>query len=444
MILHLRYSFTNIIKLGAFGFLSSDEIYRFGAVNAGLLDMMFALQWVQDHISQFGGDPERVTISGESAGGGAVMLLDMAYGGTLGNTLFNQSIASSPYLPMQYGYKDWIPSQAYYAFADMAGCPPSAAYGSGPTILNCLRDQDSDILIQASQNVSASGLYGTWGFLPVTDGEVVQGLPSQQLQQQKVNGFAMLSGNNANEGTLFVPFGITTEDILQDWLSATFPLFSNEDIAQVLITYPGLNASDSPTSPLYATNGLTGATAINQSSLATGHQQRAFNIYAETTFICPSYWLVEAFSGNARQSFKYQYSAPLALHGSDVSAYFGPAASTQGPDLAKAFATMWGNFVRTGNPSVTPGIANGVSTSNESAEAVAAWPPYHLEQPKMVNLNQTGGEEVAVAYTGSVNVTEYVGPGLENAFTVVDAYTWEGGRGYRCDFWRSMGLKVPE
>ena len=42
-------------KLGAFGFLSSTEIQQNGALNAGILDMAFALQWVQDHIGKFGG-----------------------------------------------------------------------------------------------------------------------------------------------------------------------------------------------------------------------------------------------------------------------------------------------------------------------------------------------------------------------------------------------------
>lgn len=56
-------------QLGALGFLASHEVSRSGVVNAGLLDQRFALQWVQDHIETFGGDPRKVTIFGISAGG---------------------------------------------------------------------------------------------------------------------------------------------------------------------------------------------------------------------------------------------------------------------------------------------------------------------------------------------------------------------------------------
>ena len=78
-----------IRQLGAFGFLSSDEVMRYGAVNAGLLDQTFALQWVQKYIGLFGGNGSQVTISGESAGAGSVMLQSMAFGGLLGDSLFS-------------------------------------------------------------------------------------------------------------------------------------------------------------------------------------------------------------------------------------------------------------------------------------------------------------------------------------------------------------------
>ncbi len=69
---------------------------------------------------------------------------------------------------MQYGYKDWVPSQAYYAFATAAGCPPGLPYGSEPQIIfQCLGSKDTATLINASATVSQSGNFGTWAFLPV-------------------------------------------------------------------------------------------------------------------------------------------------------------------------------------------------------------------------------------------------------------------------------------
>lgn len=81
-------------RLGAFGFLSSEDVKQNGQVNAGLLDQNFALQWVQNNIGKFGGDPTKVTLAGESAGAASVMLQAMAYGGKQNVTLFD-NVSSS-------------------------------------------------------------------------------------------------------------------------------------------------------------------------------------------------------------------------------------------------------------------------------------------------------------------------------------------------------------
>lgn len=72
--------------------------------------------------------------------------------------------------------------------------------GSTP-IFECLVSKDFETLANASVLVSEEGSYGTWAFLPVTDGTFVQDLPSQQLGRGAVNGLNILSGNNADEGT---------------------------------------------------------------------------------------------------------------------------------------------------------------------------------------------------------------------------------------------------
>ncbi|KAK0871874.1 hypothetical protein LTR91_013682 [Friedmanniomyces endolithicus] len=427
-------------RLGAFGFLSSDEVYRKGVVNAGLLDQHLALQWVQQYIHQFNGDPTQVTISGESAGGGSVMLQDMAYGGSLGKQLFVNSIAASPYLPMQYVYKDWVPSQSYYAFATKAGCAPTTPYlknGSTP-IFECLVSKDSATLINASATVSQEGSYGTWAFLPVTDGIIVQDLPSRQLGRGKVNGLNMLVGNNAAEALFFTPQVITTEDELVAYLRVTFPLFSNNDIAKILFYYPSSNASVPAKPLLFATEGDTGPTALNESSVGSGQQERADDIYAETTFVCPAYWMAEAYSNNRAggQGYKYQFSIPPATHGADVAGYFDYPGQFYSVDFTTAFQKIWGNFVTSSNPSISNAVANGLSRGNVSVNAASAWPPYSIYAPEQLDLNTTCP---VVSATGSC-----AGPSAVNDFRLVNAYTWEGGRGTRCDFWKSMGDLVPE
>jgi para-nitrobenzyl esterase len=83
-------------RFGPFGFLDLSEYStpeRPFDVNCGLRDMVAGLEWVQRNIAQFGGDPERVTVFGESAGGSAVMtLLSMP----AAEGLFSRAIAQSP------------------------------------------------------------------------------------------------------------------------------------------------------------------------------------------------------------------------------------------------------------------------------------------------------------------------------------------------------------
>ncbi|KIW70149.1 hypothetical protein PV04_02449 [Phialophora macrospora] len=433
-------------RLGAFGFLAGDEVFRNGVVNAGLLDQHLALQWVQRYISLFGGDPSHVSIAGQSAGAGSVMLQGMAYGGSLGVSLFRNILAPSPYLPMQYGYKDWQPSQAYYAFATMVGCAPTLPYGGHPgTIFECLVSKDSATLMNASATLSETGKYGTWAFLPVTDGVFVQDLPSRQLLRKELNGLNLLVSNNALEGPAYTQPNITTEDDLVAWLRLSFPLFSNDDIAKVLLYYPSSNDSTNPDAPLYASSGTALPSFINQSSVATGQLQRAFAIYSETTFVCPSYWMAQAYSDFGRSSYKYQYSVPIAVHGSDLTAYFGPPTPNQSPDFVKAAMQIWGNFITSDNPSIPSNVANGASSNSTMDSPASNWPPFKIYSPYQINLNVTGGTPFAFNLTYLPrNLTEYGQPGLLNNFTLVNAYDWEAGRGYRCDFWRSVGSIVPE
>lgn len=84
-------------RLGAFGFLASEEIKQNGALNAGLLDQRYAIEWTKRYISKFGGDPNRITIGGESSGAGSALFHALAYGGRETNLFSNVCLVLSSF-----------------------------------------------------------------------------------------------------------------------------------------------------------------------------------------------------------------------------------------------------------------------------------------------------------------------------------------------------------
>lgn len=258
----------------------------------------------------------------------------------------------------------------------------------------------------------------------------------------------------ANEGPSFTPQNISTEADFLSFVRTTFPLFTDADVQKLLTYYPSSSvaANFNPATPRYATDGITPPnSALNVSTYGTGLQQLANNLYAETTFVCPSYWLTEAFTGNGRKAYKYQYSIPGAQHGSDVPLYFGPATENQGAEMSSAVMKMLGNFVVKSDPSITLVAAKGAGgdggvSSDAEVKAATAWPIYSLEKPLQMNWNTTGGTEyLADSFSSTAPpIRQTKEPGLRNKFDVVDAVKWEAGRGSRCEFFKSVGPRVPE
>ncbi|KAI3316587.1 alpha/beta-hydrolase [Xylariaceae sp. AK1471] len=433
-------------RLGAFGFLSSAEVADSGVVNVGIHDMRFALRWVQENIHLFGGDPEQVTISGESAGGGSVMLLAMANGGTEGDALFKGLAPSSPYLPTQWDFDDAWPTLSYQAFVNKAGC------SDAESTFECLLSVDTVVLQNASATVSTSGNYGQWAFIPVTDGTLIQKRPTQQLTiDKKVNGIRVLTGNNENEGTGFTPQNITTEDDFIAFVLTNYPRLSEQNLTSVLELYavPG-NASK-----VYAdSDGLTPPFSTTNSNWGIGWQQAANNLYAETTFVCPSYWMADAFGGvEGRSSWKYQYSVPPSSHGADVSPLY-QSPQTQGTGIDEVFRTAfqqtWGNFVVKGDPTLSAAQTDSTDGGNITAAGKGNWPQWggQPETDFLLNLNMTGGIPVTTASNvgGAIfNLTSYLPstnssyPALEAVFNVVPGWSWEDERGKRCQLWVDIG-----
>ncbi|CCG85146.1 Predicted protein [Taphrina deformans PYCC 5710] len=391
-------------RLGSFGFLASADVHEHGALNAGLLDQRLALQWVQEHIGSFNGDPYNVTIFGESAGGGSVMNHLLAYGGTLGSTLFRSAIAASPYLPKQYDYASAFTSNLYYSVLKNAGCSDDSSLARGAAF-DCLTSLDADKFLTASQSVVNNTLFGTLGFAPVTDGVFLQGSPTRQLLERKVNGERAMVGYNTHDGLLFVPQNLQTRQDFLNYLSDLLPLFSNVSMAQVLKYYPEPAFS----SGLYATQ-----------------VERAATIYGDLTFLCPGQWIADAFS----TSYRYQYAVGSAIHAIDLPHYLPQPPVLVYPsidnNLSRVIDTAFTSFVMGG----TPKLVN----------STLDFPLWNgADYGRQLTFNTTNGVSFTLPIQG-LNVSLSFGGDV--ALSVQSGGLTLNGNS-RCDFWRSNSVLVP-
>ncbi|KAH8900002.1 alpha/beta-hydrolase [Thozetella sp. PMI_491] len=418
-------------RLGAFGFASSEQIAKKGVPNVGLHDMRFALEWVQKHIESFGGDPSQVTIAGESAGGGSVMLMAMANGGKDGTRLFRRGIASSPYLPTQPKYNDGLPEDYYRQLAEKADCK-----GSKDSWFECLTDAGTIALQNASALTTFAAKYGNWAFIPVTDGTLIQGLPTEQLLKGSVNGERVLVGNNANEGTYFVPQNITTEAQFTSFVQLQYPGLSKENLTAVMQLYSVSNASASSTLK-YDSDGTHAPFATEMSRFVAGWQQAANNLYAETTFVCPAYWLADAYApdvnveSKGKSAWRYQFSVPDAFHGADLAPLTdNPAKSGTAMDstFRTSFQNIWGRFIVNGDPTLVS--SDNHTVSGVAAAGAAAWKPWGA-------VGAADGRGYSLL---DLNVTSSA-PQTPD-WRVVDGAVWEGGRGARCALWAALGTQA--
>ncbi|KAF8868509.1 Alpha/Beta hydrolase protein [Mucidula mucida] len=376
------YSVLTVIlqyRLGLFGFLAGQAVKDDGALNAGLLDQQYALRWVQTHIEKFGGDPERVTIWGESAGAGSVLQHVVANDGKTSPALFRGAITSSTFLPSQYACNDAIPEQLYSEVVTRANC------SSSKDALSCLRQIDTATLEAINIAVIIRGFYGTFVFNPVVDGTFITQRPSEALRQRKLNGDMLYAVTNANEGLLYVDANIADTAVVADYLTQLYPKLSDSSVQAG--------------AALYAHAGL--GSAFDQ----------VVAIMSESVFVCPSYFLLQAFDGSA---FKAEFAIPPATHGLDVLFYFpslmnGPPYTNT--DFITAFAASFPGFASTLNPADT-----------FETTIIPAWDRYKLK-----------GRKIEMIF----NRTEDGEPFIEPFSTSASLLR-------RCAFWESVAAQTGQ
>jgi para-nitrobenzyl esterase len=321
-------------RLGAFGFLAHPDLSREsgkGSGNYGLQDQIAGLKWVKANIAKLGGDPDRVTVFGESAGGIAVSMLAAS---PAAKGLFQRAISESG---GSFG-------SARSSNEGGVNVPPlKVAEASGKAFLEKLGAKD----IAAARALSADtiqkgvspGLAATTQFWPVFDGDVLPGDQYELYQARRFNDTPVLIGTNSDEGSLFIQGGVTSAQF-----EAAVRSGYGKGADAILAAYPHATDAEALTS--------------------------ARNLARESTFAWHTWaWAMLQSDKGKGKAFVYYYdhrtpqSPNGAGHGSEIAYVFqtlgAPGASLGGPTVAPRpedtklsdlVSSYWTNFAKTGDP----------------------------------------------------------------------------------------------
>jgi para-nitrobenzyl esterase len=334
-------------RLGAFGFMAHPELTREQgghSGNYGLMDQIAGLQWVKRNIAAFGGDPNRVTIFGESAGGISVSMLSAS---PLAKGLFRGAISESGgnFAPERQGHEGGENMDSL-STAEKNGAAFLAKLGAA-SIADGRKRSAEDVL-----KSSPPGLGGSW---PIFDGYVLLGDQYKLYQAGRYNDTPVLIGTNSDEGALFVPFA--KADAYQKTIHSDYGEYADK----ILAAYPG----------------GTDAQALRSSR----------DMFRDATFAWPTLaWarlqsktgkgkvFVYYFSHRPPYPNKPEFQDWGAAHAGEIAYVFGnfsPTMPAAEPDRAVSdmVSSYWVNFAKSGDPNGA-GLPRWPAFTNTSAQVM--------------------------------------------------------------------------
>lgn len=360
-------------RVGQLGFLALPELSaeneQHVSGNYGLLDQMAGLAWLKRNIEKFGGDPERITIFGESAGGISVSMLCAS---PLAKGLFAGAISQSggSFGPTRAG---GLPGENMELLAN--------AEASGVKLMESLGAKNlADLRALDASAFAARGLgSNSW---PVVDGYVIPGNQSDMYEAGNYNDVPVLIGYNSDEGASF-QFGPRTPEYYTQSTKLRYGPFAEA----LLKAYPYTTAD----------NGKQSRDLMRDA--AFGWQTWKWACLQSKTGKSPVYlYYFDEHAEVAADDPRFGAGSP---HGQDVGFVFQHMDNCENPEadkpLSVAMGKYWTNFAKYGDP-------NG----NLSDESLPLWPAFTNEAPSAMHL--TG----PIPFAGAV--------ASEEAMKVLDGY----------------------
>ncbi|EGZ15179.1 hypothetical protein PHYSODRAFT_333452 [Phytophthora sojae] len=303
-------------RLQGFGFLWGSAVEDEGVSNLGFKDQRLALHWVQENIAAFGGDPDKVTIWGESAGGWSVGYQLLAYGGR-DDGLFRGAIMQSG--APAHGPSSYTNASAWDVYYN--NITSAANCSSASDTLACLRE----VPIGTLSSIFNSSVASSASFSPVIDGDYIQDTGAALLRDGKFVHVPILHGANHDEGSAFGTRGINSTDEFLEYLVL---MGNTAEEAEILAAvYPDIPEIGIPGT----LHGRPTAESL------VGSQFKRVCAYAGDAYMhAPRRYTAETWAANNVTSYSYVFNVMV----NGLSQYVG---ATHFQEIAFVFYNLQGN-----------------------------------------------------------------------------------------------------
>lgn len=318
-------------RLGALGYLDLRSLSDDCVANPAVMDQLLALQWVQENISAFGGDPDSVTAMGESAGGAAVLTL-MASPAAKG--LFHRAIAQSSPVGMIHSR-----TQSTWWARELV---KRMALPRGSTV-DALREAEGADIVRAGQSMmwrNGEILHLNSSYSPTVDGDLIPDHPFEVFARGEQLDIPLLIGTNSDEAS-FSKFVFQREHIRQRAALRLLASFDEEHAPAVVEAYGG---------------------ASERSEFA--------ELLADALFWAPSIRVAQAHVlKNSTWMYRFDYASKAlkalglgAMHSMELSNVFGDLSASRASlllrmgstdemeELTEVMQSHWANFIHFGRP----------------------------------------------------------------------------------------------